>query len=207
MQKTSRPCRCPSCSGNMEFVIKQRKLRCASCHTTMSVEEYETKTAGGKDIDIAAKGSEISADCAETGYGTGQTQPVTGSRSCPSCGRALLPDPRQAGQKCPFCGSFIVSSEQCHAQRTPEFIGVFVQDRDDFLKIWRSEINWRRPFVPDKFVAGAAIRKITPAYVPFWFYDVIAEGQVEYTVETVRMRRCPSGCRRIERSRASPRAE
>ncbi len=184
MLKKPGHCRCPNCSGNMDFCIKMGKLRCVSCETALTVEEYEKEIERKEEI---REGSGNSfAGGAEINASESRDNPFKRTYTCSSCGGELSPETLGATEKCPFCGNTIIFTDKYRDQKTPDVIGVFLRDRGDFMNIWHKEITERRSFVPDEFAETVVVRKVTPVYVPFWFFDVSAGGRVEYTAETVK---------------------
>ena len=184
MLKKPGHCRCPNCSGNMDFCIKMGKLRCGSCETVLTVEEYEKEIERKEEI---REGSGNSfAGGADINTSESRDNQFKRTYTCSSCGGELSPESLGATEKCPFCGNSIIFTDKYRDQKTPDVIGVFLRDRDDFMNIWHKEITERRSFVPDEFAETVVVRKVTPVYVPFWFFDVSAGGHVEYTAETVK---------------------
>ncbi len=184
MMKTPGHCRCPNCSDNMDFCIKLGKLRCVSCETVLTVDEYEKEIERKEEI---REGSGyIFAGGADINTSDSQDNPLKINYICSSCGGELSPESLGATEKCPFCGNSIIFTDKYRAQKTPDIIGVFLRDRDDFMNVWHKEITERRNFVPDEFAETIVVRKVAPVYVPFWFFDVSAKGHVEYTAETVK---------------------
>ncbi len=185
MIKTLGHCRCSNCSGNMDFNIKLGKLKCISCGTVLSVAEYE-KEVERKD-EPKEKVGQIFVAGAVLNESDNQVNPFKRTYTCSSCGGKLSPESPETTKKCPFCGNRIIFTDKYKDLKIPDFIGVFLCDRDDFLNIWHKEITERRAFVPDEFAETFVIKKISPIYVPFCFFDVSVDGRIEYTAETVKL--------------------
>ncbi|MBQ8707717.1 MAG: hypothetical protein IJ523_06510 [Succinivibrionaceae bacterium] len=176
-------CRCPSCSGNMEYVIATRKLTCGSCGRLMDPEDYENTVRQKEDIREGSgrsfvKGAEINQD-------EGAESVTSRTYTCSSCGGQISVGALRATTRCPFCDNDLVFLDKYHDQCTPDLIGPFTWDKQQFMFRWQKEINETKYFVPDRFLESLKVMELTPMYVPFWLYDVTAAGTVFFQLERV----------------------
>lgn len=174
--------RCPNCSSNMVYDIKLGALKCESCDSVFTVNEYEEilKNKKSKNADSFSRGAKV--DDSDEFY---DAENLKRSYICSSCGGQLTPGAVAATLTCPFCGNDIVFTDKYKTQRMPDFIVPFQADREDFIRIYREELK-RRLFVPDDFITGAKLEKVKAWYIPFWLYDLTVKGSASYQVEDVK---------------------
>ncbi|SFP30682.1 hypothetical protein SAMN02910344_01034 [Ruminobacter amylophilus] len=183
--KTSEHTRCPNCSGNMTFNIREQRLVCESCSSRFTVYQYdrllrEKKEAGVENFARGAVVNESDSENSETD--------LHRSYICSSCGGEITPGVLSTTENCPFCGNAIVFTDKYRDQRVPDRIVPFKKDKEDFLEIYRKILKSKR-FVPDSFLVEARVEKIKAWYAPFWLYDMEVSGNAAFKVEKVK----PSG--------------
>ncbi|WP_019001497.1 APC family permease [Succinimonas amylolytica] len=164
-------CSCPGCSGNLVYSIRHDSLYCEKCDSYYSVREYD-KTARRKEQQEKLPGAE------------NDTAPAASEEkfSCPSCGGSISPGVLGNIGKCPFCDNYLIFSGKIKRQREPDLILPFKKDREDFLEaLWKYFRN--APFVPDGFkkYLRSPDARIQAKYVPFWVYNIAAEGKMSYS--------------------------
>lgn len=168
MNNQARHTRCPWCSGNMRFVIGLQKLKCDSCDSTVSVEEYEKIIESKAEKGVADR---FTAGAAEN---DSRSREFAGAYTCLSCGGQLSPGVLSVTDTCPFCGNDIVFTDKFRKHRMPDFIIPFKKERKDFLETYRKRLQ-QQIMIPEGF-KKAAIDSINAVYYPFWIYDLELKG-------------------------------
>ena len=96
--------------------------------------------------------------------------------ACKSCGVEVLADKATSMEHCIYCGSDEVVKERVLSGKAPNYIIPFKIDKEaamaGFKKLIRGKI-----LLPRRF---RKIENISGVYVPFWAYDLEANGEVEF---------------------------
>lgn len=157
--------RCESCGGRIEYDVKARAFRCASCRAPA---EPPVDRAVIAENDLRAyEARERSA-----APPTGMQQAV-----CADCGGEILFSPYDTASRCPMCGSPAVRAQEASSGVPPDGVVPFRIDRYDAQQLF---VKWigKRWFAP-----GALKRSVQEAapvgcYVPYWTYD--ADARADY---------------------------
>ncbi|WP_406043461.1 hypothetical protein [Succinimonas sp.] len=152
-------CSCPGCSGNLVFRIKEGRLFCDHCGSGYDVAEYDRRVLRADKPD---------AETPEDDY-----------TACPSCGGEISPGVLGATETCPFCGNALILSGKIRRQAEPDFIIPFALDRPDFTENFRKSLA-DLGSVPDEIIRGVRPENMQARYIPFWLYDVRAEGRAAF---------------------------
>ena len=155
-------------------MIGTGRLGCECCGNDMDPEEYVRLAGGGALVNGAEVGREdLNRPVGERRY------------TCSSCGGSISVGALSVTGRCPFCGNPIVFMDKYHAQKfAPDYIIPFRIRQETFLARWEREYSKFR-FLPDSFRKSLAITTLTPKYVPFWLYDIDAEGSVTCRLEKI----------------------
>ncbi|WP_406546382.1 hypothetical protein [Succinimonas sp.] len=155
-------CSCPGCSGNLVFRIREGRLFCDHCGQSYDVPEYD------RSVRRAANPAPENPDAPEDSY-----------TECPSCGGEISPGALGATETCPFCGNALILSGKIRRQAEPDFIIPFTLDRGDFMENFR-KILAAPGSVPDEIIREIRPENMQARYIPFWLYDVRAEGRAAF---------------------------
>ncbi len=171
--------RCPGCSGNMVFGIKEQALVCESCGTTISISEYD---------DIVLEKAKHNVNLTEAAdrimEQREKKESFKRSYSCRSCGGLIQPGALGASDACPFCGNSIVFTDKIRDQSEPDFLIPFKKDREFFLAAFHKILK-EGLFVPEDFARTAKPENIHACYIPFWIYDARVSNSVTMKTEQV----------------------
>lgn len=171
--------RCPGCSGNMIFSIRQQKLVCESCGKTSTIQEYENIVA-----EKNRKGVKDAFTSGARACNDNEKNPLNRYYTCSSCGGQIYLGVLSATAKCPFCGNDIIMTDKYRAQKMPDFLIPFQKDQENFReKIIEKAME--RTMVPDAFIEKLKSAKYVPSYIPFWVCDAEISGSLDYEVETI----------------------
>ena len=84
-----------------------------------------------------------------------------------------------ATETCPFCGNALILSGKIRRQAEPDFIIPFTLDRGDFMDKFRKSLA-DLGSVPDEIIREIRPENMQARYIPFWLYDVRAEGKCSF---------------------------
>lgn len=174
MKNQARHARCPSCSGNMRFIVSTQKLKCDTCDLSVTVEDYENV--------IAIKNEQGVGDIFTAGATRNDEHrpEFTEAYTCSSCGGQLSPGVLSATDACPFCGNDIVFTDKFREHRMPDFIIPFKKEKNDFLETYKKRLK-KRIMIPDRF-RKTRPEDISAMYYPFWIYDITTKGSLWCTM-------------------------
>ncbi|WP_406545464.1 hypothetical protein [Succinimonas sp.] len=185
-------CSCPGCSGNLVFDISAQALTCAHCGGKYPVPEYDrlmSQRAGSAAApdDPDNRANEQTSREASPNKSPEEAAPETAAPAvyaCSSCGGEITPGILGATDTCPFCGNAIVLADKIRRQREPDMIIPFALDKTVLMDKYR-ELLGKARFVPDSYMAEATPERIQARYVPFWLYDVSADGSLSFEAKLV----------------------
>lgn len=159
--------KCPCCGGNIEFSEKEGVMRCPFCDTVFSAEELKNK-----DTELHSK----------TFDDTEPPENTLGVYICKSCGGELMTDENTAATKCPFCSNPIILSKRLAGELMPDALVPFALSKDD-AKTSLKKFMSNKKLLPKSFCSDSKLDEIKGVYVPFWLYDVKADGEIVYKAE------------------------
>ncbi len=165
---------CPSCGGTLEFDTATQRLKCPYCDSTYDVEalteELENRKADlGKEEDAP-----LSSDTDEW---IDENMLIY---VCQSCGGEIIGDKHMGATTCPFCNNNVVVTKQFEGVLKPDFIIPFKLDKETAMKKMAEHFKGKK-LLPKMFSQENKLQEIKGIYVPFWLYDMDADGSAIYT--------------------------
>jgi DNA-directed RNA polymerase subunit RPC12/RpoP len=106
---------------------------------------------------------------------------VTGG--CPSCGAEFFGGKAALAVTCPCCGNAGVVEKRLPGLLKPDRVIPFKYDKSDAAAAF-AEFCKGKPLLPGSFRPGDYADGFQSVFVPFWFFDVLAEGDVWYDTVT-----------------------
>ena len=193
--------KCPACTGPLHFVGASGKLECDFCGGKYDVAEIESLYADkeAKAIEATEKANEKAeqnrqkmADMEADGWDTSGLNSDWGADAdgmkvynCPSCGAELICDASTAATSCPYCGNPTVVPGQFSGALKPDYVIPFKLSKEDAVAALKKHYKGK-PLLPKAFTNGNHIQEIQGVYVPFWMFDGMAEGSVDYEGQKIR---------------------
>lgn len=141
--------RCPNCGGLLNYDISAGQLKCESCDSLFSPEEYADNTAAKEDIE--AKDYSVSIF------------------TCPNCGGSISSNEAEAVEYCLYCGSFVTLNSQVEKVSRPNFIIPFSRTKEDCIKSYSGMIK-RKLYAPKEFRNKEFLGGFKGIYIPYWTY-------------------------------------
>ena len=161
--------KCPSCGGTLEFDTATQMLKCPYCDSVYDVEAL-TEQLEDRETDL---GQEEDAPLShESDEWVDENLLVY---VCESCGGEVIGDRSMGATTCPYCGNNIVITKQFEGALKPDFIMPFKVDRDAAIKAMKSYFKGKK-LLPRTFSSESSLQEIKGVYVPFWLYDMDADG-------------------------------
>ena len=139
---------CPDCGGGLRYDIASHKMKCDLCGNQTDLKDIP---------DDAAEEMEVT------------------EFHCPQCGAAVYSTDTEVTGFCSFCGSDVVLTGRLGRTRRPGRIVPFRVTREDCEAAYRKHLK-RHLLVPGSLTTEETISHFRPVYVPFWSYEVDAEG-------------------------------
>ncbi len=193
--------KCPACTGPLHFVGASGKLECDFCGGKYDVAEIESLYADkeAKAVEATEKANEKAeqnrqkmADMEAEGWDTSGLNSDWGAEAdgmkaynCPSCGAELICDASTAATSCPYCGNPAVVPGQFSGALKPDYVIPFKLSKEDAVAALKKHYKGK-PLLPKAFTNGNHIQEIQGVYVPFWMFDGMAEGSVDYEGQKIR---------------------
>lgn len=166
--------KCPCCGGNVEYSGKEGKMRCPFCDTVFTPEELKEK-----DEELYAQDP---AEDEKPSSDSENDDALLGVYICKSCGGELVTDENTAATKCPFCGNPIILSKRLSGDLIPDEVVPFKLSKED-AKASLKKFMTKKRLLPKSFSSESKLDEIKGVYVPFWLYDVQADGKIVYRAE------------------------
>lgn len=167
--------KCPRCGGAVEFDSSLQKMKCLFCESVYTVDELEENH---ETPDMQAQDDTGWNINAGSQWENGETDSLR-SYVCNSCGGEIVGDATTAASACPFCGNPVIMNTQFAGMLRPDLIIPFKKNKEDAKQAYKNHIKNKR-LLPKAFRNENHIDEIKGIYVPFWLFDAVAEGSVNY---------------------------
>ncbi len=140
---------CPSCGGGLRYDIASGKMICDRCGSLTALSALPEEPAE-------------------------ETLEVT-EFHCPQCGAAVYSTDTEVTSFCSFCGSDVVLTGKLARTRRPAKIVPFTVTREACEEAYHGKLK-KYLLAPGDLKKAETISHFRPVYVPFWSYQVDAEG-------------------------------
>ncbi len=181
--------KCPACTGPLKFSSLLGKLECEYCGSTFTTEEIKAlneqkdekaaEAFNEENEKEAQKEEKVSWDASNEEANQNKETLTMKSYSCPSCGAEIICEQTTAATSCPYCGNPSIVPGQMTGTLKPDYIIPFKLDKNH-AKNSLMQYYQKKRFLPKEFSTQNQIDKIQGIYVPFWFFDGIADGEASY---------------------------
>ena len=177
--------KCPNCSAPLVFNSKTQKMTCEFCGSSYTIEELQAlgqeEVQDSGDAQFSQEASAKPSGDAEYDATQWQTMDMTGMKglSCPSCGAEVIVEDSVGALKCPYCDNTMIIKEDFSGMDQPEFVIPFKLDKNDAVKALK-EHYLHKPLLPKVFKDENHMEEVKAVYVPFWLFDVEADGDFSY---------------------------
>ena len=174
---------CPNCRGVLAFNAETGLLECAFCESSFAEGEVEkaliiNPEAVTRDAPHVRTVQEFLDNApweiAHEGTAAAQT---TVQYACPSCGAGVIADQSTVSTSCPYCDNNMLVAGIANDENLPQRILPFTVTREQAEERMREhfEHKW---YLSREF--DAMLEHMQAVYVPYYLYDVDAQGWADY---------------------------
>lgn len=148
--------KCPNCSANLEYDVKDEKVTCKYCGSKFNPKELKVK------VDVSEE-----HDDKNTFSGK--------SYNCQDCGATLLTFDETAITFCSYCGSqAMIESKMIHTNN-PDYIIPFKKTKEECIKNYKKKIR-KSFFAPSYMKSDIVVSKFRGIYIPYEVYELKNDG-------------------------------
>lgn len=158
--------KCPSCGAPIFYKPSLGKFKCDYCDSEYTAEQLKNMEEINK--------QEVVLDNEYVSY------------NCPDCGAEVIADINTAATFCLYCGNASIIKSRLSGEFAPSKLIPFNIEKEEAIKAFK-RLRKGRPLVPRSFVSEKNIDKITGLYIPFWLYDIEANGGIEASGKKIKV--------------------
>lgn len=160
--------KCPGCGAPIKFNPNNQLWDCEYCGQKYSLEEMQKYVNASSDIaNTQVKKEEMDI------------------YHCNNCGAEIVADKNTTATFCLYCGSSAILKNRIDNYQIPDYIIPFKKEKNDAVMAFK-QLMKGKPLAPPLFKRKENIKKITGIYIPFWAYDVQAEGNAIFNAKDIR---------------------
>ncbi len=173
--------KCPCCGGKIEFNSQLQNVKCLYCDT-----EFDVSTLKGYD-DILNTDQKEEAKWQSVPNREWTPEEADGMTvyTCRSCGGQILVDSTTSATSCPFCGNTAIFPDRLQNDLKPDVVIPFKIDKEAAKAALENHTKGKK-LLPSIFRSKNHIDEVRGIYVPFWVFDVEANGTVAYRATRIR---------------------
>lgn len=165
--------KCPGCGAKITFNPKIQKWDCQYCGSKFSLEEMQQhNNASSAEVNKKEAKPTKKLDKMDVYH-------------CKNCGAEIMADDTVTATFCVYCGSTAILKDKIEDGVAPNLIIPFKKVREDAVLAF-TKLTKGKPLMPKAFKDMKNIEKIVGVYIPFWAYDLIADGQMIFSSKDVR---------------------
>ena len=161
--------KCPNCTGELDFNVKDKVIKCSYCGSTFNPAELKTK------VKMAGE-SKKKEDTKEEKKEPEGNYIVGNSYTCSQCGAELMTFDETAVTFCSYCGSQAMIESRMIKQNAPDFIIPFSKDKDECVKAYKRKVS-KALFAPDYMKKDTTVEKFRGIFMPYVVYKLAHHGQ------------------------------
>lgn len=164
--------KCPACNAKINFNPANQKWDCEYCGSKFTLEEMQQHS---------------NASTVEANTVVEVKNEAMGNMDmyhCNNCGAEIIADENTTSTFCVYCGSTAILKNRIDSGRAPNYIIPFKNVKDDAVVAFKNLFK-HKPLTPKCFKDPKNIQKITGVYIPFWAYDLVADGQIDFEATDV----------------------
>lgn len=160
--------KCPACGATIHFNPVNQLWDCEYCGSKFSLQDMQ-KHNNASSLDVNTDDSVVIE----------KTIGDIDVYRCKSCGAEIMADQNTTSTFCVYCGSTAILKDRITEGRAPNYIIPFKNVKDDATRAFK-KVTKGKLLMPKCFKNPKNIEKITGIYIPFWAYDLEANGEVEF---------------------------
>lgn len=160
--------KCPACGAKIDFNPVNQKWDCNYCGSKFTLEEMQKHTNASSE-----KANTVDEKATEAQMGEMDLY------HCKNCGAEIIADETTTSTFCVYCGSTAILKNRIDSGRAPNYIIPFKNVKADAVTAFKNVVK-HKPLTPKCFKDEKNIQKITGVYIPFWAYDLEANGEMDF---------------------------
>lgn len=165
--------KCPGCGAKITFNPKIQKWDCEYCASKFSLEEMQKyNNASNPSVNNGSTQSFKKLEKMDVYH-------------CKNCGAEIMADETVTATFCVYCGSTAILKDKIEDGIAPNLIIPFKKVKEDAVTAFKN-LAKGRPLMPKEFKDVKNIEKIVGVYIPFWAFDLNAEGNMLFSSKDVR---------------------
>lgn len=164
--------KCPTCGAKITFDPRSQTWNCEYCGSKFTLEEMEK-------YDNAS-----SLDANTVKESNNNTTELDVYR-CKNCGAEIVADETVTATFCVYCGSTAILKDKIDSGIAPNLIIPFKNVKEDAVSAFK-KVTKNKILTPSSFKSEKNIQKITGVYIPFWAYDLVADGDISFNASDTR---------------------
>lgn len=152
--------KCPSCGAQIIWDASKSKFRCDFCGKLCTFDELKKKR--NKKID--------------------KNNVSLNSFKCKNCGAEIISDDNNVSTFCIYCRSTAILKGKIESGVYPDYVIPFKKTIEEAKEAYINLLKGKR-FLPKEFNNENNIENIKAIYIPFWAYDISADGNIDFDCE------------------------
>lgn len=165
--------KCPTCGTKITFDPKSQTWNCEYCGSKFTLEEME-KYDNASSLDANTVKESNNNNTAELDV-----------YRCKNCGAEIVADETVTATFCVYCGSTAILKNKIDSGIAPNLIIPFKNVKEDAVSAFK-KVTKNKILTPSSFKSEKNIQKITGVYIPFWAYDLVADGNISFNASDTR---------------------
>ncbi|MBQ3306587.1 MAG: hypothetical protein IJG68_00180 [Bacilli bacterium] len=153
--------KCPNCTGELDFNVKDKEIKCSYCGSTFKPSELKAK--------VKMSGEKKTVEEKNGQFFEGK------SYTCSQCGAVLMTFDETAITFCSYCGSQAMIESKMMKQNNPDFIIPFQVDKEKCIENYKKKIS-RSLFVPAYMKKDTVVEKFRGIFIPYCIYTLEYHG-------------------------------
>lgn len=166
--------KCPACGAKITFNPVNQLWDCEYCGSKFSLEEMQKHENASSE-----KANQVEQNVKIETIGDVDVY------RCKNCGAEIMADKNTTSTFCVYCGSTAILKDKIDEGRAPNYIIPFKNVKDDAVAAFK-KVTKGKLLMPKCFKDPKNIEKITGVYIPFWAYDLEADGELEFQATDIR---------------------
>lgn len=160
--------KCPACNAVLKFNPHNQNWKCEYCRNEYNLQELQTyeNKIGRKELKDE---QEVKIMKDQNGMDI---------YSCPNCGAQIIADENTSATSCVYCRNTAILKNKLVGEFNPSMVIPFKFTKEDAVEAFK-KIGKGRPLMPKIFNNKKNIEDMKGIYIPFWLYDIDANGSIE----------------------------
>ncbi|MCL2220659.1 MAG: hypothetical protein FWB94_12350, partial [Chitinispirillia bacterium] len=192
--------KCPNCGGIVRFDSSSGALLCLSCKTVFEPTAFDQQDeeADAAELDYdnfelvkfkarkkkkgrgARKNLGLETAAMPGAWDEADQKGLCGG-SCPSCGAEFFGNENTVATVCQCCGNAEIVAERLSGGLKPDCIIPFKLEKNAAVAAIKKFCKGK-PLLPKGFASDNRIEEVQGMYAPFWLFDAMVEGNINYGV-------------------------